>query len=96
MKNENKICVSCGGDIPAARVKILPNVQCCVKCSDTPKKGGVFYSASKTEYGYHVLDGEQAINAQMHVRKRFSAKVHLSTPQFENFKDLKKSGELDD
>ena len=87
------MCSKCKNEIPALRVKALPNTTTCVSCSDTQKKGGVFYSAGKTEYGYHTLDHDVAVAAQSYVRKRHGANTRLSHPTIENNKDNFKNGE---
>lgn len=34
MANEENICTVCGGEIPAARLKAMPETMVCVECSE--------------------------------------------------------------
>ncbi len=42
-----KICSGCGKDIPAGRLKALPNTRTCVECSSTDKFAGVITSVAE-------------------------------------------------
>jgi hypothetical protein len=41
-------CIDCGEPIPEGRIKALPKVKKCVKCSDTDKYGVISINNDKT------------------------------------------------
>lgn len=82
-------CIKCGNIIPEARLKILPNTNCCVNCSTVQKKVGFQIIDGKTTYSELDIvdpDSEAAYNLSRMKRNHFGA-VYMRKPGYE--KDIK-------
>jgi hypothetical protein len=68
-----KHCKYCGEPIPEQRLKILPNTETCVKCSDVNKKKAFKVITSKTTYSELDTIDDNTYK----VLKNFERKWHL-------------------
>ena len=51
----NRNCFKCGEEIPAGRLKALPNAKTCVKCSGTSMKRSVTITGGEKEDTYNDI-----------------------------------------
>lgn len=65
-----KICIKCGEEIPAGRVKALPNIKVCVGCSTTNKVSGFMSWEHKTAPSLNICSAEDADKVYKLTRRR--------------------------
>lgn len=75
-------CIFCGKRIPAERLKILPNTESCVECSQEKPYECYHVIDSKTEYAIEPVKAGHGIKKL--TRRKFSAQVPISSYKFMN------------
>jgi hypothetical protein len=82
-------CEVCDQEIPAGRLKALPNTRTCTDCSEIAKVGAFTVISGKTEYcELQILPAERATQMKkLQNRQTFGPNVKLSSYSWENSKD---------
>lgn len=72
---QGRECLSCGEPIPEGRLKALPNVKTCVKCSSTARVAGFAIISGKTSYSEIQIVSQETAQELNKKQERMGAGV---------------------
>jgi hypothetical protein len=67
------LCIKCNKEIPAGRLKALPNTKVCVACSDTSKVAGFRVITGKSTYTEMQIVDQDTYNKLSKLQQRYGS-----------------------